>query len=135
MRVHRSAPARQARSTALFWRGLEAAGVHDAKRRWERQPRWIKGLPLAAARRARAASIVWGRGTQPSLTLVALLAIIYALYVLPPRLRQFVVPVTVLAIAIAYPILLAENWLWSGSVPIFTNSPSDGHDGDRWPST
>ena len=106
-----------------LWRGLAAAGVHDPKRRWERQPRWIKGLPLAAAA-GLVLLIVWGRGTQPSLTLVALLAIIYALYVLPPRLRQFVVPVTVLAIAIVYPIMLAENWLWSGSVPIVTNPPS-----------
>ena len=28
---------------ALFWRGSMGAGVHDARRRWERQPRWIEG--------------------------------------------------------------------------------------------
>jgi branched-chain amino acid transport system permease protein len=106
-----------------FWRALTAAGVHDAGRRWERQPRWIRALPLAAAA-ALVVLVVWARGTQPSFTLVVLLAIIYALYVLPPRLRQFVVPATVLAIAVAYPILYAEDWLFSDSVPIFTNPPS-----------
>jgi branched-chain amino acid transport system permease protein len=106
-----------------FWHVLDRAGVPDARQRWERQPRWITALPLAAAA-ALVILIVWARGTQPSFTLIVLLAIIYALYVLPPRLRQFVVPATVLAIAVAYPILLAEDWLFSDSVPIFTNPPS-----------
>jgi branched-chain amino acid transport system permease protein len=107
----------------LFWRGLEAAGVDDARRRWGRQPRWVRALPLAAVT-ALVLLVVWGRGTQPSLTLVLLFAIIFALWILPARLRQFVVPVTVLALAIAYPIFFAQDWLWSGSVPIFTNPPS-----------
>ncbi len=106
-----------------FWRLLDGAGVHDAQQRWERQPRWIRALPLAAAA-GLVLLIVWARGTPPSFTLVVLLAIIYALYVVPARLRQFVVPATVLAIAVAYPILYAEDWLFSGSVPIFTNPPS-----------
>ena len=107
----------------LFWRGLEGLGVRDAKRRWARQSRWIKVLPLVAAI-VLALLIVWGRGTQPSLSLVILIGIILALYVVPPRVRQYVIPVTVLAIAVLYPILIAENWLWAGSVPIITNPPS-----------
>ncbi len=107
----------------LFWRGLEALGVRDAKRRWARQSRWIKVLPLVAAI-VLALLIVWGRGTQPSGSLVILIGIILALYVVPPRVRQYVIPITVLAIAVLYPILIAENWLWAGSVPIITNPPS-----------
>ncbi len=107
----------------LFWRGLEGLGVRDAKRRWARQSRWIKVLPLVAAI-VLALLIVWGRGTQPSLSLVILIGIILALYVVPPRVRQYVIPITVLAIAVLYPILIAENWLWAGSVPIITNPPS-----------
>jgi branched-chain amino acid transport system permease protein len=106
-----------------FWRVLDTAGVHDARRRWERQPRWIRALPLAAAA-ALVLLIVWARGTQPSFTLVVLLGIILALYILPARLRQFVVPLTVLAIAVAYPILYAQNWLFGDSVPIFTSLPT-----------
>jgi branched-chain amino acid transport system permease protein len=108
---------------ALFWRVLESAGVRNAHRRWSRQPRWLKALPLAAAF-ALVALAVWASGTQPSLTVVVLAGMIYALYSLPSRLRQFVVPLTVLGLAIAYPIFYAENWLLSGSVPIFTNPPS-----------
>ena len=107
----------------LFWRGLQGLGVHDAKRRWARQSRWIKVLPLVAAI-VLALLIVWGRGTQPSGSLVILIGIILALYVVPPRVRQYVIPITVLAIAVLYPILIAENWLWAGSVPIITNPPS-----------
>jgi branched-chain amino acid transport system permease protein len=107
----------------LFWRLLDRAGVHAARRRWERQPRWIRALPLAAAT-GLVILIVWARGTQPSLTVVVLLAIIFALWALPARLRQFVVPVTVLALAIAYPIFYAQDWLLADSVPIFTNPPS-----------
>ena len=106
-----------------FWRVLDRVGLHDARGRWERKPRWIRALPLAAGV-GLALLIVWARGTQPSFTLVALLAIIYALYVLPPRVRQFVVPVTALTIAVAYPILIAKDWLWSDSVPIFSNVPT-----------
>jgi branched-chain amino acid transport system permease protein len=107
----------------LFWRGLTTAGVHDARRRWDRQPRWIRGLPLALAA-ALVILVAWGRGTPPSMTVVVLVALIYALYALPSHLRQYVVPVTVLGLAVAYPIFYAENWLLSGSVPIFTNPPS-----------
>ena len=107
----------------LFWRGLEGLGVPDAKARWARQSRWIKVLPLAAAVLL-VLLIFWGRGTQPSLSLVILVGIILALYVVPPHIRQYVIPLTVLALAVAYPILIAENWLWAGSVPIITNPPS-----------
>ena len=31
---------------------------------------------------------------------------------------------TVLAIAVAYPILYAQNWLWGSGVPIFTSLPT-----------
>ena len=66
----------------------------------------------------RSSSLVgWGRGTPPSLTLVVLVALIYALYVLPSRLRQYVVPVTVLGLAIAYPIFYRGELALSGSVP------------------
>ncbi len=108
---------------ALFWRVLESAGVSNGRRRWGRQPRWIRALPLAAAI-GLALLIVWGRGTQPSPTLLILLAIIFSLYIVPPRVRQFVIPVTALAIAVLYPILYAKDWLFGESVPIFNTFPS-----------
>ena len=77
---------------ALFWRGLESvlasttqSGAGVANRAGS------KRLPLAAAI-GLALLIVWGRGTQPSPTLLILLAIILALYVVPPRVRQYVIP-------------------------------------------
>jgi branched-chain amino acid transport system permease protein len=106
-----------------FWHVLESAGVRNARRRWSRQPRWIRALPLVSLV-VLLLLIVWARGTQPSWTLVILLGIILALFLVPPRVRQYVVPVTVLGVAVAYPILIAENWLWAGSVPIITNPPS-----------
>jgi branched-chain amino acid transport system permease protein len=107
----------------LFWRLLESAGVQSARRRWGRQPRWVRALPVVAAT-VLVLLIVWARGTQPSWTLLILLGIILALYLVPSRARQYVIPVTVLGLAIAYPIFIAENWLWAGSVPIITNPPS-----------
>jgi branched-chain amino acid transport system permease protein len=106
-----------------FWRVLVAAGVREPRQRWERQPRWIKALPVVSIA-ALVILVAWQRGTQPSPTLVVLLAILWALYVVPPRVRQFVVPVTVLAIAIVYPMLYAQNWLFGESVPIFNSLPS-----------
>ena len=114
---------------SVFWRVLTAAGVHDARRRWGRQPRWIRALPLAAAA-GLVLLIVWARGTQPSFTLIVLLGIIFALYILPARLRQYAIPVTVLAIAVAYPILYAQNWLWRKRRADLHVSPDRRHDGD-----
>ncbi len=106
-----------------FWHVLESAGIGNARRRWARQPHWVRVLPLAAIV-ALVLLVVWGRGTQPSSSFVILLGIILALYLVPARARQFVVPLTVLGLAIAYPIFIAENWLWAGNVPIITNPPS-----------
>ena len=60
----------------LFWRLLDRAGVHHARQRWERQPRWIRACrsPLPPD----SSSSSSGLGTQPSLTLVVLLAIIFS---------------------------------------------------------
>jgi branched-chain amino acid transport system permease protein len=107
----------------VFWRVLTAAGVRDARRRWGRQPRWIRALPLAAAA-VLVLLIAWARGTQPSFSLIVLLGLVLALYILPARLRQYAIPVTVLGIAVAYPILYAQNWLFGTSVPIFTSLPT-----------
>ena len=104
--------------------GLAGAGVHDAKRRWERQSRWIKVLPLVAAAGS-CLLIVWGRGTQPSLTLVVLHRRSSSRSTSCRRSSGSTsCPVTVLALAIVVPDPLAENWLWAGSVPIVTNPPS-----------
>ena len=114
----------------LFWRGLEGPGVHDAQRRWERQPRWIKVLPLVAAI-VLSLLIVWGRGTQPSLSLVILIGIIFALYVLPPHVRQYVIPVTVLAFAVAVPDPHRRELALGRQRAHLHESAEHGRDGDR----
>jgi branched-chain amino acid transport system permease protein len=115
------------RTSRGFWRGLDAVGVKDAEGRWHRRsPLLQRALPpLAIA--VLVILIAWAAGVPPHPTLIVLLAITYVLYLLPQRIRRIALPATVLAIAIVYPILWAnelagENYLFE--IPIFKSFPN-----------
>ncbi len=66
-----------------FWRALEAVGVKNARSRWEAQSPFLQRAvpPLVIA--ALVLVIAWAAGVPPHPTLLALLAVVYALYLLP----------------------------------------------------
>ena len=101
------------RLSQLSGRALDAIGV--------RSPFWRKAIPPVVV-----AAVVVGvslaLGATLSLTLVVLLAITYALYLMPRRWRRTALPVTALVIAVIYPFLVAEDWLFD--IPIFSTLPS-----------
>ena len=68
-----------------FWRTLEAVGVKNARSRWEAQSPFLQRAvpPLVIA--ALVLVIAWAAGVPPHPTLLALLAVVYALYLLPRR--------------------------------------------------
>ena len=117
----------RARVQRAFWRALEAVGVKDARRRWEGQSPFLQRAvpPLVIA--ALVILAAWGLGVPPHPTLLALLAIVYALYLLPPRIRRIALPLTVLGVAIAYPILWANELNGTNTlfeIPIFKAFPN-----------
>src|SRR5213593_4877897 len=90
------------------WRGLEAIGVKDAKARWSRQPELLQRAvpPLVIAL---VVILVALPVRAPDSGLLVLLAISYALYLLPGAWRRYGLPLTVLAIALAYPFLIQQT--------------------------
>ena len=99
----------RARVQRAFWRSLEAVGVKNARRRWEGQSPILQRAvpPLVIA--ALVLLVAWALGVPPHPTLLALLAIVYALYLLPPRIRKIALPLMVLGVAIVYPVLWANE--------------------------
>ncbi len=53
--------------------------------------------------------VAWLLGVPPHPTAMVLLAVAYVLYLLPTRVRRIALPVTVLGIALAYPIVWAND--------------------------
>jgi branched-chain amino acid transport system permease protein len=110
-----------------FWRTLETVGVKNARSRWEAQSLFLQRAapPLVIA--ALVLVIAWAVGVPPHPTLLVLLAVVYALYLLPRRTRRIAMPLTVLGIALAYPILWANelngtNMLFE--IPVFKALPN-----------
>jgi len=103
-----------------FWQALGAAGVADARRRWEAKPLLLqRGLPpLVAA--VLAVGIAWASGLPPSPALLVLLALSYALYLSPHRVRRWALPVTALSVAVAYPFYLEHLF----ALPVVKSFPS-----------
>ena len=108
-----------------FWVGLERAGVQDARRRWERQSPFLQRAMPPVVIAGLVILIVWAAGLAPDTALLALLAITYVLYLLPPRVRRFAVPLTVLALAVAYPYFVqqADYQRFLFSLPVFNAFP------------
>ncbi len=92
-----------------FWRALETVGVSNARSRWEAQSPLLQRAVPPVVIAALVLLLAWAGGVPPHPTLLALLAIGYALYLLPRRVRRIALPLTVLAIALAYPILWANE--------------------------
>jgi branched-chain amino acid transport system permease protein len=111
---------------AGFWTGLERVGLHDARRRWERQPPLLQRATLPVVIAALVIVIAWLAGLPPDPSLIVLLAVTYLLYLLPPRWRRFALPAAVLAIAAAYPFLIQQNdyQRFLFKVPVFGVFPS-----------
>ncbi len=110
-----------------FWRALETVGVENARLRWEAQPPFLQRAvpPLVIA--ALVLAVAWVAGVPPHPTLVGLLAVMYALYLLPRRARRLALPLTVLGIALAYPFLWVNeqngtNLLFE--IPVFEAFPN-----------
>jgi branched-chain amino acid transport system permease protein len=101
------------RLSSLTGRALDGIGI--------RNPFWRRALPpLVITLVVIGVSLLLGATLSP--TLMVLLAVSYALYLVPPRVRKIALPLTALGIAIVYPILWAEDWLFD--VPVFKTMPS-----------
>ena len=111
---------------AGFWLGLERAGVRGARGRWRRRapllqravpPLVIGGVVLLA---------VWAAGVAPDPSLLVLLAITYALYLLPRKVRRFALPLTVLTLVVAYPYFIQQTdyQRFLFTLPVFNAFPN-----------
>ncbi len=105
-------------ASSMTERALDRAGVRRPFLRRALPPLVIAGVVILLA---------WLLGVPPHPTAMGLLAIGYVLYILPPRIRRFVLPLTVLAIAITYPFLWAEELTGTNTlfeIPVFKAFPS-----------
>ncbi len=110
-----------------FWRAVEAIGVTNARQRWEGQPPMLQKAVPPVVIAALVVVLAWAAGIPPHPTLLALLGIVYALYLVPARVRRIALPLTVLGAAIVYPILWANelngtNLLFE--IPVFKAFPN-----------
>ena len=110
-----------------FWRALEAVGAKNARSRWEAQSPFLQRAvpPLVIA--GLVLIVAWAAGVPPHPTLLVLLAIVYALYLLPRRARRIALPLTLLGIALAYPILWANELNGTNvlfEIPVFKAFPN-----------
>ena len=104
----------------LFWWGLEAVGVDDAKARWSRQSPLVRRAVPPVALVLPVIFLTWAAGTPPSPAVLVLLVLCYALYLMPSHVRRFALPVTVLALAATYPLYIDKLF----EVPVFKAFPS-----------
>ena len=104
---------------------LEAVGLENARTRWESQSPFVQRAvpPLVIALVVILAMLPF---RSPDPAALVLLAIVYALYVMPRRWRRFALPVTVLAFAVVYPLLIQQTdyQRFLFEVPIFNTFPS-----------
>src|SRR5439155_6000682 len=108
-----------------YWRELEASGFKNARGRWEAQSPFLQRAvpPLVIAF---AVILVTLPLARPDPAAMVLLAVMYALYLMPGRWRRFALPVTALAIVLVYPLLIQQpdyqRFLFR--LPIFGSFPS-----------
>jgi len=107
------------------FRLLEGIGVKDARTRWERKSPFLQRAvpPLVIAALV---ILVMLPFRAPDPAALVLLAIVYALYVMPRGWRRWALPATILFFAIAYPFLIQQTnyQRFLFEVPIFNSFPS-----------
>ena len=120
--------ARQRGGSRLYrgvFRLLEGIGLKNARARWESQSPFIQRAvpPLVIAALV---ILVMLPFRAPDPAAIVLLAIVYALYVMPRTWRRWALPATILAFAIAYPLLIQQTnyQRFLFEVPIFNSFPS-----------
>jgi branched-chain amino acid transport system permease protein len=108
----------------VFWL-LEGIGLKNARARWESQSPFIQRAvpPLVIAALV---ILVMLPFRTPDPAAMVLLAIVYALYIMPRAWRRWALPATILAFAIAYPLLIQQTnyQRFLFEVPIFNSFPS-----------
>jgi branched-chain amino acid transport system permease protein len=92
-----------------FWPALERAGAKDAHARWVERPPFVQRAVPPVVIAVLVILIAWAAGVAPDPSLVVLLAITYAIYLMPRAVRRFAIPLTVLAIAVVYPVLIQQS--------------------------
>src|SRR5215831_8792934 len=104
-----------------MWRLLEALGLKNARARWESQPALLQRAvpPLVIG-------VTWALGVTPDTGAIGLLVICYVLYLLPRRIRRYALPLTILALAIVYPLLIQQTnyQRFLFTVPVFNSFPT-----------
>jgi branched-chain amino acid transport system permease protein len=111
------------RTVRLMWRVLG----DGAKARWRRTSPFVQRAVPPVVIAVVVLLVSWAVWVKPSLALIVLLLITYAMYLLPRDIRRWALPVTVVALAVLYPILLVPNGWWPGlptSVPIVNTFPA-----------
>jgi branched-chain amino acid transport system permease protein len=109
-----------------FWLGLERAGVSDARGRWrKRSPFLQRALPPLVIGGI-VLLVVSAAGVPPDPSVLVLLAVTYTLYLLPRRVRRFALPVTVLALVVAYPYFIQQTdyQRFLFTLPVFNAFPN-----------
>ncbi len=109
-----------------FWRLLELVGLKNARTWWESRPPLLQRAvpPLVIA--AIVIAIAWAFGVSPDTGAIGLLAICYVLYLLPRRIRRYALPLTILVLAILYPLLIQQTnyQRFLFVIPVFNTFPT-----------
>jgi branched-chain amino acid transport system permease protein len=111
---------------AGFWSGLERAGVKNARRRWSGRSAILQRAVPPVVIAGAVLLVAWALGIAPDSALLVLLAITYALYLLPARWRRFAVPATALILVAAYPFFIQQTdyQRFLFNLPVFNTFPS-----------
>src|SRR6476646_5389132 len=108
-----------------FFRLLEGIGLKNARARWESTSPFVQRAVPPLVIGAVVLLLTLPLRTPDPAALVFLL-IVWALYVMPRRWRRIALPLTVLALAVAYPLLIQQTnyQRFLFEVPIFGGFPS-----------
>jgi branched-chain amino acid transport system permease protein len=92
-----------------FWPALDRVGLKDAHLQWSRQSDLFQRAAPPVAIAALVLLVAWAAGVAPDPSLLVLLALTYALYLMPKNVRRFALPLTVLALVVVYPLLIQQT--------------------------
>jgi branched-chain amino acid transport system permease protein len=109
-----------------FWRGLDRVGVTDARGRWEKRSPFLQRAVPPVVIAALVILFAWAAGVPPDPSLIVLLLVTYALYLLPQRWRRYAGPGTALALFVAYPYFIAQTdyQRFLFKLPVFSTFPN-----------